>query len=252
MNLTISTAAYEQLLPLLDEHLDGMVVGNPCPITAAAFLDCLAELMVVLIRSRSKHITTLSSIPSLTWGKGPATCSSLSRSTDLLQRLTESGHSESERAIALRTRAMARCLLLNGLIVDSHVQHEQDGLLGTLHQRPQRHMDAITIMDETQQFVSDENILATLSHTSSHELKYASRAMQLTGWNPIERSRLPSNPREDDYSLALLGYAHGIKYTGNRGDFPPDQPLAVWIRMLQLAGSEHSVSSHRLLTRYYN
>lgn len=140
---------------------------------------------------------------------------------------------------------MARCLLLNVFVVDSHVQPKRDEIVGALHQSSQRHLDAIVIMDETQQSVSDENMLATLSHTSSHELKYASRAMQFAGWNPIEESRLPGNPREDDYELALLGYAHGIAYTGNPGEFPPEQPLAVWIRMLQLAGSEHSVGSHK-------
>jgi len=164
--------------------------------------------------------------------------------------LTESPQSKIENALALRTRAMARCLLLNLFIEDSHVQNDQDGIVVTLHQLPQRHLDAIAIMDETQQFVSDENMLATLSHTSSHELKYASSGMHFTGWNLTVQSRLPSNPREDDYALALLGYAYGTAYAGNPGECSPEQPLAVWIRMLQLAGSEHSVSFQECIIRY--
>jgi len=60
--LTIITGAYERLLPLLDEHLDELVVENPCPITAAAFLDCMTELMIVLIKSRSDQISALNSL----------------------------------------------------------------------------------------------------------------------------------------------------------------------------------------------
>lgn len=129
-------------------------------------------------------------------------------------------------------------------MVDLHVQQEQGGIVGSLDQLPQRHLDAISVMEEAQRFVSDENMLATLRHTSSYELKYASRAQQFLGWNPIAKSVLPSNPREDDYALALLGYSHGVAYTGNSGKCLPEQSLAVWIRMVQIAGSEHSVSIH--------
>jgi hypothetical protein len=240
--LILLAGAYELLLPIFDEHFDNLVVRNPCPITAAAFLDCWAELMVILIKSRSKHTASLNFFLPVDLDKGPAASSSLSRSKFRLQRLTELRQSDTDIALALRTRAVARCQLLNVLVVDLHVQQEQDGIVGSLDQLPQCHLDAISVMDETQRFVSDENMLATLRHTSSHELKYASRA--LLGWNPIPKSVLPSNPRESDYALALLGYSHGVAYTGSPGKSLPEQPLAVWIQMVQVAGSELSVSIH--------
>ena len=145
---------------------------------------------------------------------------------------------------------MARYRLLDVLIVNLYVQQQHDRVVGTFHQLPRRHLEALLAIDETQQYVSDENILATLSHTSSHALQYASRATQFTGWNFIEQSRPPSNPREADFALSLSGYSHGNAYTGNPGEFPPKQPLTVWIRMLELAGSEHSVSLPKYMTPY--
>jgi len=67
--LILLAGAYELLLPIFDEHFDNLVVRNPCPITAAAFLDCWAELMVILIKSRSKHTASLNFSSPLTWTK---------------------------------------------------------------------------------------------------------------------------------------------------------------------------------------
>lgn len=51
--LIVITGVYKRLLPLFDERFESLVVLNPCPITAAAFLDCTAELCIILIKSRS-------------------------------------------------------------------------------------------------------------------------------------------------------------------------------------------------------
>lgn len=129
-------------------------------------------------------------------------------------------------------------MLLDGFIKDLVIQHEAEGPIGTLHLISQRQAEAIFTMDGTQQFVSDENMLATLSHASSQELKHMSRVLQYAGLNPVEDVALPRDPREADYSLALKGYYHGAAYAGHSGE---TQQMEGWIRMLQLAGSECSV-----------
>lgn len=55
MLMTIA-GIYRRLLQLFDERFDDLVMTNPCPITAATFLDCMAELIVVLIKSRSTYV----------------------------------------------------------------------------------------------------------------------------------------------------------------------------------------------------
>ena len=45
---------YERLLSSLDDHFKAKVECNPCVVTAAAFIDCLAELFKVLVLSSCK------------------------------------------------------------------------------------------------------------------------------------------------------------------------------------------------------
>lgn len=83
-------------------------------------------------------------------------------------------------------------------------------------------------------------MLATLSQTSIHELRAGAENMQITDRDFIESIRLSNDPREADYALALSGYSFGSKHAFEEHE---KEELLDWIRMLQLAGSEDSVST---------
>jgi len=45
---------YERILSKFEHCVKNLVTLNPCPFTAVTFLDCMAELVKILIQSRSK------------------------------------------------------------------------------------------------------------------------------------------------------------------------------------------------------
>ena len=105
-------------------------------------------------------------------------------------------------------------------------------------------------LNEMQQFNSDENVLAAFKNVPTHSLKHVS---DLIGYSrpshpeDIEKGQHPTNPLEADYSLALLGYAVGASHAGTASDPEPVKSLSQWIRMVQSAGVESTVSMHLLL-----
>ena len=50
----IPLIGYERLVPLMNDRCNSMSVQNSCPITAAAFLNVLADISVVLVQNRSE------------------------------------------------------------------------------------------------------------------------------------------------------------------------------------------------------
>ena len=59
--LKVDVGVYEQLAQVMDDSARSLVLTNDCPVTAAAFVDCLAEICKVLIRSGSMSKITLGS-----------------------------------------------------------------------------------------------------------------------------------------------------------------------------------------------
>lgn len=146
----------------------------------------------------------------------------------------------SQSAFALRARAEARISLLNILLRDSQLNEKRDGVEKGHLELSERCLEAILAIDESCQVVSDEKMLATFSNASSHELRAAAEAMKITAWNGTDSNKLLNDPREADYALALSGYSLGSAYALE--EHSPEK-LLTWIRMLQVAGSEHSVSN---------
>ena len=50
----IPLIGYEKLVPLINDRCNSMALQNSCPITVAAFLNVLADILVILVQNRSK------------------------------------------------------------------------------------------------------------------------------------------------------------------------------------------------------
>ena len=48
---------YEMIAPILEDSFEILVMQNPCPITAATFLNILADLAAILFMSNSESFT---------------------------------------------------------------------------------------------------------------------------------------------------------------------------------------------------
>lgn len=153
----------------------------------------------------------------------------------------QQGHVPTDPVSALRTKALSRLLTLNKCVIDTGMSHELDGRQSAPLNLPQRDIEAIVVLDKIHQYDSDENLLATLKETSSRELRCASSVERYPDRNYTEGTKLPRNPRGTEYALALMGYSKGLRYAENQGDVTSTQPLTSWVRMLEVAGSEHSV-----------
>jgi len=163
----------------------------------------------------------------------------------IIKQSATQGYSINDPGIALQSRALARLSMLIEYSIDDHPQLGNDDNSMFQHQSFEYDVRNVLILDEAQRSPSDENVLAALKHTSSHEFKHLTRAFQCNGWIPAEvPENGPSavNPLEADCALALRGYSQGIAHASNCSNSPQGESLVVWTRMLQVAGDEHAVS----------
>ena len=52
--LTAMLDTYESIVPILKDSFGILLIGNHCPVTAATFLNILADLFAILVISNSK------------------------------------------------------------------------------------------------------------------------------------------------------------------------------------------------------
>lgn len=50
---------YEMIVPIVKDSFEVLAIRNPCPITAATFLDILADLFAILVMSNSESFACL-------------------------------------------------------------------------------------------------------------------------------------------------------------------------------------------------
>ena len=119
---------------------------------------------------------------------------------------------------------------------------QSSGSAESPHHLAKADMDALQVVNVAAQNMSDENDLAILRFCSARQLRWASDITQCSGMS----KKLPSNPRQSDYALALQGYTVGKHYASD----DTNTEFQSWILLLSEAGAEHTVSdSFNLLAR---
>ena len=158
--------------------------------------------------------------------------------------------SASDPALAFQRRAISRLSNMVKYLEDHQAPYEEAKSGEDVGQLTEHERDIAALLDETHQFGSDENVLAILNHTSNCNLRRATNILQQAGWSPNQKMHLQDNPLKANYALALQGYSEGVTLAMRPKDSPPERSLAVWVRMLQAAGDEHSVSPQALLESF--
>ena len=223
------TATYEAIPPMLEDSFETLVIRNACPITAAAFLNIIADLFAILVLSNSM---------------------SLSRHNYCILRTTVGEKAESFllpvlameqkniakcSASALQESPLRRCTTLANYVHALNGRPQRDGNPETLRHFSQADTDALQIVNMVLKNMSDENDLAVLRYCSARELRWAS---DITECSERTVGMLSKNPRQFDYTLALYGYVLGERYASS----PTNTEVQSWICLLSEAGAEHSVS----------
>ena len=164
----------------------------------------------------------------------------------LLAARSTDGDPTSNPVSALLKKAYARLSLL----CMSSENHRNDGMRGESFEGSSNIID---ILDQTQQFSSDENVLAMLKHTTGHDKIHVEMVLRYSDHKLSEGSdgkQQLSNPLEADCSLALLGSPMGVKTTHHELH-PVKESSAMWARMLQVAGAEYTVCLVTCASRIY-
>ena len=221
--------AYEAIPPVLEDSFETWAIENACPITAAAFLNVIVDLFVVLISSNSKsHLHSSCCILRTIAGKRAESCSLLVLGLEK-QFATRPLASTLQRSPLMRYMNLANCV--HGL----KSRHQNTCSPSTHYPFSKDETDALRALNMALQNMSDENDLAVLRFCSARELRSASDL-----WQCSESSvgNISKNSRQFDYTLALHGYTLGERYALE--DTATD--IQAWICQLYEAGGEHSVS----------
>ena len=229
------TGTYEAILPILEDSFETLAVRNNCPITAAAFLNIVADLFAILVLSSSKSLA-------------PHTCCTLNINAGERTEsfLLPTSAMEEKHVLSCSTFALHKSPLRRYTALAKYVR--------ALKSRPQRFggpatpcnfskadADALRIVDTVLEKMSDENDLEVLRACSARELRWAADITQCSD-NPI--GAVSKNRRQFDFTLALQGYALGERYAFDA----TIREVQVWIGLLSKAGAEYSVSSSRWCT----
>ena len=220
---------YEAIPPMLEDSFETLVVENACPITAAAFLNVMVDLFVVLISSNSKcHLHLSCCILRTIAGEKAESCS-------LLVLGLEKQLTTRSPASALQRSPLMRCITLASYVHGLKSRQQSIRSPNTHYQFSKAEVDALRAVNMALQNMSDENDLAILRFCSARELRWASDAWQCP---EAAVEKISKNSRHFDYTLALHGYTLGERYA--RKDTSAD--IEAWILLLYEAGGEHSVS----------
>lgn len=236
----VEVDAFERLVPVLVDSWDVMVVSNPCPITAAAYLSIRADIFKILLQSRSKlHDPALSDkmLPLITLCLGPAAQTLLDARSVNRSPTLGCLHNVERPMMALKNDAIQRYLRLNYHAI------ELTKAAGTYGQTRLSNDEAETliILDEARSNMSDEGTMAILRHNSPILLQMADGLMRPANWKPIMPQDCPRDPRHADYEIALQGQVLGSAY----GRLSKFGAVNAWMRQVILAGDERSVGLFR-------
>ena len=221
---------YEAIPPILKDSFETLAQENACPITAAAFLNVLVDLFVVLILSNSKsHLhPSYCILRTITGGKAES-CSLLVLGLEKQLLTTRSP------ASALQRSPLMRCMNLAKYVHGLKSRQQSTFSPNTHYHISKAEADALWAVNAALQNMSDENDLAVLRLCSARELRWASDVWQCSE-GAVEK--LSKNSRQFDYTLALQGYTLGERYA--RENTATD--VQAWIPLLYEAGGDHSVS----------
>ena len=215
--------------PILEDSFETLAVENACPITAAAFLNIIVDLLVVLISSNSKsHLHPSCCILRRIAGEKAESCSLLV--LELGEQLTTRSP-----ASALQRSPLMRCINLANYVHRQKSRPQSICSPGTHSLFSKAETDALRAVNMALQNMSDENDLAILRFCSARELRWASDVWQCSD---AAVGTISKNSRQFDYTLALQGYNLGERYARNT----TTTDVQTWIRLLCEAGGEHSVS----------
>ena len=220
---------YEAIPPILEDSFETLIVENACPITAAAFLNVMLDLFVVLISSNSKsHLHPSRCILRTVAGEKAESCS-------LLVLGLETQLSKRSPASALQRIPLMRCITLANYVHGLKSRQQSTRSPNTHYQFSKAEVDALRAVDMALQTMSDENDLAILRFCSARDLRWASDV-----WQRSEAAveKISMNSRQFDFTLALHGYTLGERYV--RKNTATD--IQAWICQLYEAGGEQSVS----------
>ncbi len=219
---------YEAILPIVEDSFEALVMRNACPITAATFLNILADLFATLVVSNSKSLAhhTCCILMTTVGEKAESFLSPvLAMEKELTARFSE---------LALQKGPLGRCATLANYVHALKSRSQRDSSTENLSDFSKANTDALQVVNMALQSMSDENDLAVLRFCSARELRWASDITQCSD-RPV--GMVSKNHRQLDYALALQGYALGERYAF---DFT-NTDIQTWICLLSEAGAEHSV-----------
>ena len=113
----------------------------------------------------------------------------------------------------------------------------------TLDKLSQYDVNAIIVLDDARQNMSDESCLAILQLVPPHDLRLE---LGITQYADASLAQSPHHANEAHLALATRGYDLGVSYAEIE-DAASQKQLSTWVRMLAMAGSENSVSSNESL-----
>lgn len=224
--LTFTTGTYEAISPILENSFETLAIRNACPITAAAFLNIVADLFAILVLSNSESLARHACCILMTI-VGEKTESLL-----LPVLRLEQNNIAKHSALVLEKDSLSRCVTLAKYVQALKSRPQGHGSRKTPSQLSRADIDAARAVNMALQDMSDENDLALLRSCSAHELRLASVILDI----PI--STVPKNHRQSDFTLALQGCAIGEYYALDATTIE----VQAWISRLSEAGAEYSVS----------
>lgn len=221
--------SYETISAVLEDSYEILAVRNACPITAAAFLNVIADLFATLLLSNSKLLARHTyCILRTTAGEKIASflCPALA---------IEQEYTPEDDALALHKSPLRRCMTLANYSDALESRPQKNGISESPRQFSKADIDALQIVNIALQNMSDENDLAVLRFCSARELRWAS---EITQCSDTTIGAVSKNHRHFDFTLALQGYALGERYACGA----TNTEIQAWICLLSEAGAAHSVS----------
>lgn len=201
-----------QVLSHLNKAFERMVVSNPCPFTTAAFVNILADVAELSLRSSNGVVKPL--------------C----RSYDdyLFQKWSNQGRSPVGSAFALEQTALARYI---AIIYKYAGSTHPEGLDASLVRTP-----SLTLKSSQQCKLKESAGVAF-----SIDLQPSSSAA----------TALFVTPLQTDESLRLLGSKTAVEYIRTHDDDNTRSKVAAWESMLIMSGDEHSVKKFPTLREHW-
>ena len=227
--LTAMSDTYGTIASIVEVPLGALLVNNPCPITAATYMNILADLFATLVMSNSKSFVCHSCYVLM------ITAGEQAQSFLMPVLVAEQEIKANYFILDLQTSPLRRCVTLAKYVHALKSRPQRNASPETFRHLSQADINALQIVNLALQHMSDENDLAVLRFCSARELRLTSDITQCSDATVQASSK---NQRQSDYILALQGYALGERFVLDT----TNTEVQAWIRLLSEAGAEHSVS----------